>query len=131
VASYVLDTHAIVYHLTHPAKLGRRARAVMRRADAGQDRVLVPAAVGAEIALLRELGRIGIGLPELRGVMVDIPTIQFLPLDLAQLDDFAALVGFRDPFDRLIVAAARTAGFALISRDTAISDSGQVRTIWD
>jgi len=130
MADYVLDTHAIVFHLTAPRKVGRRARAVLKRVDAGRDRAFLPAATVAEVVLLRELGRIRVGLPELRTVMEDVLTIRFLPLDLDQLSEFGALTSLRDPFDRLIVAAARAQNARLISKDSVIEDSGLVENVW-
>ena len=51
---YVLDTHACVFTLTAPRKLGRQARAVIRRVETGDAEEWIPAPVVAEILLLRE-----------------------------------------------------------------------------
>src|SRR5262245_41227321 len=117
---YVLDTHACVFTLTAPRKLGLEARAVLRRVEAGQAQAYVPAAVVDEVLILRDLGRVRIGQPELSKATAAAPILCFLPLDLAQLDHFAALVPLRDPFDRLIVSAARSVGAALVTRDGQI-----------
>jgi PIN domain nuclease of toxin-antitoxin system len=130
VSSYILDTHACVYALAAPRKLGRRALAVLRRMDAGKDDVWIPAAVVAEVVLLRELGRTTVGLPELRAATEGAPRLRFLPLDLAQLDQFSAMASIRDPFDRLIIAAARAIGGKLISRNGPVSESGLVEVVW-
>ena len=58
--------------------------------------------------MLRELGRLEVGLVELKAALDSAPSLRFLPLDLAQLDEFALLPSLRDPFDRLIVSAARS-----------------------
>jgi PIN domain nuclease of toxin-antitoxin system len=127
---YVLDTHACVFMLAAPRKLGVQARAAVGRVEAGREEAWLPAAVVAEVLLLRDLGRVRVGLPELRKAMDAAPNFRFLPLDLAQLDQFASLASIRDPFDRLIVAAARAVGAALVTRDTALTDVGLVETIW-
>lgn len=127
---YVLDTHACVFTLTAPRKLGIAARAALGRVEGGQDQAFVPAAVVAEVLILRDLGRLRVGLPELRKAIESAPGLRFLPLDLAQLDHFSALVSLRDPFDRLIVSAARAIGATLVTRDGAIADSGLVETVW-
>jgi hypothetical protein len=41
---YVLDTHALVFALTSPAKLGAGARKAFRHVEAGRDAAWVPAA---------------------------------------------------------------------------------------
>jgi len=35
-----------------------------------------------------------------------------------------------DPFDRIIVATAKTLGIPLITRDANIADSGLVKVVW-
>ncbi|HUF75252.1 MAG TPA: type II toxin-antitoxin system VapC family toxin [Longimicrobiales bacterium] len=126
---YVLDTHACIHALAAPDKLGRRARKALERADQRGERVWVAAAVMAEIVLLKELGRTEIGLPTLREAF-ETTCWRFLALDLDQLDEFASLGTIRDPFDRLIVAAARRTGAKLISRDERLADSGLVGLVW-
>ena len=127
---YVLDTHAFVFMLVAPRKLGHEAREALGRVESGRAQAWVPAAVVAEVVILRDLGRVRVGLPELRKAMESAPSLRFLPLDLPQLDQFAALTALRDPFDRLIVAAARATGGALVTRDGDIAESGLVETVW-
>lgn len=56
----------------------------------------------------------------------------FQPLDLTPEQIFLAddLRFTRDPFDGLIVAAARSLALPLITRDGLIRESGAVRTVW-
>lgn len=130
MADYVLDTHACVFALAAPAKLGRRARRALQRAEHERTAVWIPAAAAAEIVLLRELGRTELGLSALRDACERSANWRVLPLDIEQIDEFAALASIRDPFDRLIVAAARRLRVKLISRDALLRESGLVETIW-
>jgi PIN domain nuclease of toxin-antitoxin system len=116
--------------LASPRKLGAKARAAIARVEAGRDEAWIPAAVVAEIALLQELGRVAIGLPQIQSAFRSAPALQFLSLDLGQLTQFAALSGIRDPFDRLIVAAVRHLDAALITRDASLEGTGLVETVW-
>jgi PIN domain nuclease of toxin-antitoxin system len=116
--------------LAAPKKLGARARAAIERVEAGHDEAFLPAAVVAELVILKELGRISIGLPQIRAAMEQTPAFRFLALDLDQLDQFAALATVKDPFDRLIVSAARSIRARLITKDAMISESGLVETVW-
>ena len=59
------------------------------------------------------------------------PAFQLQPLDLDQATEFSLLDSLPDPFDRMIVAAARSADVPLISADTVIDASALVETIWD
>lgn len=127
---YVLDTHACVFSLLAPKKLGFKARQALRSVETGVGVAWVPAAVVAEIVLLRELGRIEIGLAHLKTAMEEAPGLRFLALDLRQLDEFAALGAIRDPFDRLIVSASRAVEAKLLTRDRSIGELGLVQTLW-
>ena len=127
---YVLDTHALVFALTAPSKLGAGARKAFRQIESGRHIAWIPAVVAAELTLLHELGRIRIGLSELKDAMEGVPSLRFLPLDLGQIDDFAALGSMREAFDRFIVAATRSVGGKLITRDQRIIDAGLVQTVW-
>ena len=129
MAEYVLDTHACLFALAAPRKLGRRARRVLQQADQQGHTVWLPAAVVTEVVMLKELRRTDLGLPALREVF-ERSCWRFLALDLRQIDAFAGLSMIRDPFDRLIVAAARSVGAKLISRDAALGDLGLVDIIW-
>lgn len=129
MAEYVLDTHTCLFALAAPRKLGRRAKRTLQKADDRGETVWLPAAVVAEVLMLKELGRTELGLPALREAFATT-CWRFLPLDLDQLDEFAALTGIRDPFDRLIVAATRHTGAKLISRDGGLRETGLVDIVW-
>jgi PIN domain nuclease of toxin-antitoxin system len=126
-----IDTHALVWHLSKPKRLGKSAARLLRDADRGQVSILVPAIVGIELTLLRGAGRRTVGVIELEALMTRQPAISVLPLDLGQAKEFALLESLHDPFDRMIVAAARATATPLITADTAIHDSALVDTVWD
>ena len=130
MTEFVLDTHACVYALTAPARLGKAAHRALKQVEAGRAIAWIPAAVVAEIVLLRELGRTRIGLPELKTAVEHAAAFRFLALDLRQLDEFAALTAIRDPFDRLILSACRSVDARLLTKDEALRDSGLVGTLW-
>lgn len=116
--------------LTAPRKLGARARAALENVEAGREQAWLPAAVVAEVLILRGIGKLGIGLPEIQNALDSCPSFRFLPLDLVQLEEFAALSAIRDPFDRLMVSAARASHARLLTRDQVITESGLVETVW-
>lgn len=130
MAKLILDTHATIFALGAPRRLGRGARAAMTRVEAGRDGAWIPAAAVAEIVLLQQLGRTEIGLSQVRAAMEAAPHLRFLPMDLRQLDEFAGLALIRDPFDRLILAAARAVGGKLVTKDHALAAAGLIEVIW-
>jgi PIN domain nuclease of toxin-antitoxin system len=66
----------------------------------------------------------------LKASLNDVPGLRFLPLDLPQIEIFGGLRKMRDPFDRLIVSAALALGARLITKDSALSESGLVESVW-
>ena len=111
----VADTHAVVWHLTAPSRLGAAARRALARADEGRWLCCVPAIALVEIALLRERGRMAVGVDEVLRALAGHPGYAVLALDADQAVEFAALVGVKDPMDRLVLAAARATGSRLVS----------------
>jgi len=130
VKTYVFDTHTFVWYV-QGRHLAKAAARVLRDIDAGRSHAWIPAIVPIELSLLRECARCTIGVPELEATMARNPEIQLLPLDLAQAREFALLAGVRDPFDRLVIAAARAVRSPLLTADDAIAATGLVPVIWD
>jgi PIN domain nuclease of toxin-antitoxin system len=130
VVQLVADTHALVWHLTAPTKLGTAARRALGAADEGRWLCCVPAIALVEIALLRERGRVAVGVEEVLGAIAGHPGYAVLALDAEQATEFAGLVRVKDPMDRLVLAAARATGSDLVSSDDALDGFG-VERLWD
>jgi PIN domain nuclease of toxin-antitoxin system len=128
--SLVADTHALVWHLIAPRKLGKAARRALAAADDGRWRCYVPAVVLIEVWLLQERGRLRVGPAQLLESIAGHPGYVVLPLDVEQAVEFGALPGIRDPMERMIVAAARATGSRLLTSDAALGAHG-VAVVWD
>jgi PIN domain nuclease of toxin-antitoxin system len=132
LAAAVADTHALVFHAAGGGQLGSKARAAFAAAEAGQHIVYVPAAVVWEVSLLARVVRINLHR-SLRAFLADLfsnPAYQPHDLTAAQIFDADELRFTRDPFDALIVAAARELDLPLITRDATIRESGTVQVLW-
>ena len=128
----VTDTHALVFHAAGGKALGPKARAHFAAAETGTSMVYVPAAVIWEVALLARAVRINLHRP-VRVFFDDLfsnPAYQPYDLGKDQIFDGDELRFTRDPFDALIVAAARDLRLPLITRAVAIRESGAVKVIW-
>jgi PIN domain nuclease of toxin-antitoxin system len=55
---HVVDTHALVWHVTEAPDLSASARAILLDADAGNRTIVVPSIVVVEIVYLVEKGRL-------------------------------------------------------------------------
>jgi PIN domain nuclease of toxin-antitoxin system len=128
---FVLDTHVVAWHLTKPAKLGKEAKRLLRAADEGKVRMVIPAIVLIELAMIRDLKRTVTGPVEVEALCVHGVGFEVLPMDLAQAKEFVLLSSLRDPFDRMVVAAARCLGVPLITADESITASKLVSLVWD
>jgi PIN domain nuclease of toxin-antitoxin system len=122
----------LIFHAAGGGVLGPKARAQFAGAEAGQSLVYVPAAVMWEVGLLARAVRINLRRP-VRAFFADLfsnPAYQPHDLTAAQVFDADELRFTRDPFDALIVAAARDLDLPLVTRDAAIRESGSVRVLW-
>jgi PIN domain nuclease of toxin-antitoxin system len=128
----VTDTHALLFHAGDSAALGRRAAAHFQACESQQALVYVPVAVVWEVSLLARVSRINLrrAVREFFGDLFSNPA--YHPLDLTPEQVYAAdeLRFTRDPFDALIVAAARSLALPLLTRDADIRASGAVRVVW-
>ncbi len=128
----VADTHALLFHAAAGRALGRRAAAHFDACERQQAFVYVPMAVIWEMSLLSRASRINLRRP-IRNFFDDLfsnPAYHPLDLTLEQVYLADELRFTRDPFDALIVAAARTLALPLLTRDADIRASGAVRVIW-
>ena len=128
----VTDTHALLFHALAERALGRRAAALFDACERQQGLIYVPMAVVWEVTLLSRASRVNLRRPvrDFFGDLFSNPA--YHPCDLTPEQAYLAdeLRFTRDPFDALIVAAARTLELPLLTRDAAIGASGTVRVIW-
>jgi PIN domain nuclease of toxin-antitoxin system len=120
--SWLLDTHALIWALFEPAKLGRKTRDILK--DSTNDVRVSPLSYW-EISLKSGLGKLV--LP--RTDPSDIPAAALQlglredPLDSQTLATFHLLPyapDHRDPFDRLLVWHAIRHKHILVSKDRAL-----------
>ncbi len=127
----VVDTHAWVWWLTKPAKLGKKAARALDKAD----RIGVPAICVWEIAAKAELGKLRFDRPHdvwIEQALTADARVELLHLLPTIAIDAARLSwAHRDPADRFIVATARAHDALLVTADERVRDSGLVRCVWD
>jgi PIN domain nuclease of toxin-antitoxin system len=131
-AAAVTDTHPLIFHAAGPGRLGARAARMFERCEAREAVIYVPAAVIWECSLLARARRVTLrrSVREFFDDLFSNPA--YLPLDATAEQVFTAddLPLAHDPFDALIVAAARSLDLPLITRDGAIRESGTVKVLW-
>jgi PIN domain nuclease of toxin-antitoxin system len=135
IAEHVTDTHALVWSMYAPSRLGSAAKQAFAATDAGSARIYVPAVVIAETIMVVERGRLpGIALAHLLPRLEAMRTSDNYRLTSLLPEVVLAshtLSAIPDIFDRLIVAEAIHRGTPLISKDSVIRQSALVTTLWD
>lgn len=127
---YLLDTHALMWAINEPARLGGRAVEVLR--DRG-NLVVVSAASAWELHTKNRIGKLpgaGPWLDALEGHVRRLGA-EFLPIEWSH----ARLSGqiewsHRDPFDRMLAAQAMYESLALVTRDPAFEELSGVTILW-
>ena len=128
--NYVVDTHALVWHLTDDPRLGKKAKQILETPD---NRLVLPAIVLAEAKYIADRQRILVFFPEILAAIIADPRCTVYPIDV--LTVFYLPKGL-NIHDSLIVATALLFRDVLqqkvhiLTRDEEIRQSGLVPTVW-
>jgi PIN domain nuclease of toxin-antitoxin system len=126
----LLDTHALLWALTEPKRLGRRARRALSDRDT---QLWVSAASAWEVATKHRLGK----LPGAQAVTAswfehlgrlkakELPITGRHALFAGSLD-----WDHRDPFDRMLAAQSLTETMTLVTKDPDFSSAPGVDVLW-
>lgn len=126
----LLDTHALVWAINEPGRLGAAARGALE--DRGNV-LLVSAVSGWEMATKHRLGRMPGAGPFLSSLSTQLSR---LGADVLEVSLQHALVAgqleweHRDPFDRMLAAQALTDSLILVTKDKAFAELPAVTTLW-
>ncbi len=126
----ILDTHAWIWWVSEPGRLGKKAARAVRSA-----RSLGVAAISCwEVAALHEKGRIRLDRSPLDWIeeSLALPGVELLPLTPAVAVRAAQLgPAFPgDPADRLIAATALVQSASLVTKDERLQAVAFLPTIW-
>jgi PIN domain nuclease of toxin-antitoxin system len=126
----VLDTHAWLWWVSDPARLGRAAAREIDRAKA----IGIPAICCLEVAVAATRGKIALDRPALEWLhaALALPLVELMvltPAIAAKAAEWpASFPG--DPADRLIAATAVIESALLITKDRQIRGQPGVRSAW-
>jgi len=114
----LLDTHVLIWAVTWPDRLPPRLRDAILSA---RTTVLVSAASAWEIAIKRALGRLTFPLERFDAVLEEAGFAP-LPISAAHAIEAGGLPRHHaDPFDRMLVAQARSDDLMLASEDPLVA----------
>lgn len=115
----LIDTHLLLWTLYSPAKLSARARRLIEKSE-----VHVSAASIWEISIKASLGKLAANASDVLAT-VEPTGFSLLPISgehAAQVADLP--MHHKDPFDRLLVAQARSEPMGLLSNDEVLRAYG-------
>jgi len=131
VKHYLADTHALLFYLSQPNRLGTAAR---RAFDGlGSTSTIHVSSLSLwEVALLHERGqvRLGAGYSAWSEAVAAESGLKVEPLFPADIEQARALAHLLDPFDRLIAGTALRLGVPIIGKDQRMKRGGRVRLVW-
>jgi PIN domain nuclease of toxin-antitoxin system len=128
----VTDTHPLLFHAAGAGRLGRKAAAHFAACERRDALVYVPAVVIWECVLLVRAGRVVLrdGVHRFFEDLFSNPAYQPHDLTAAQVLGGEEMRVNRDPFDALVLAAARDLELPLITRDSDMRGAGLVGILW-
>jgi PIN domain nuclease of toxin-antitoxin system len=126
----LLDTHAWIWWVSDPSRLGKKAARAIRSA-----RAIGVAAISCwEVATLVQKGRITLNRGALEWIeqSLALPGVELLPLTPAVAVRGSQLgpVFPGDPADRLIAATALVQSVPLVTKDERLQEVTFLTTVW-
>ena len=128
----LLDTHVVVWLVSEPERLSKKARAVIDDARQNGDGLAVSGFTLVEITTLYGRRRILLAM-SLESFLVELERrFVVLPINARTCARMLSLpAGYpKDPADRVIGATALVEGIGLVTADQEIRRAKVVRTIW-
>ncbi len=125
----LLDTHAFLWWVTDAPRISGRARDAI--ADPENDILMSPVS-GWEISIKAALGRLELPEPPPDFIPEQLQRNRFgvLPVSMQHALEVSVLPPHhQDPFDRLLIAQARSDGIPLVSGDAAFG-AYEVDILW-
>lgn len=127
---YVADTHALFWYLINSAELGPNARLAFDEADVGRALIYVPTIVIAELYYLNEKKGKPLDFAAKYARLAQSKQFVLLRFYPSHVLDFDACSAVTEMHDRIIVGTARRMNAKLLSRDSQITTSAIVTTVW-
>lgn len=123
---YVADTHALVGYVVD--KLPKKAEIIFQKSEKGEDIIVVPTIVLAEVRYLVKNKKIALNFLDLLSKIETSKNIISVPFDFQVLKLLSDEVS--EIHDQIIIATAKFLNAKIITKDSEIRSSGSVECIW-
>lgn len=126
---YLADTVAIIRHFAKTGAIGKKAKQILKDADAGKNTIYISIISIVEIMYLAERNKIPINLEEVKKQLNESDNYQVVDLSL-EIIDVAKPIQSLELHDRLIVATGKYLAIPVLTSDQSVSDSNLIDVIW-
>ncbi len=126
---YLLDTAVFILSLKEPEKLNDKAHRILAN---GSEEIYLSAVSAWEIVIKWSLGKLNLPNPPAQYVPSRMTMLGLRPLHITHFHALAVselAAHHQDPFDRLLIAQARSEDMVLMTTDHLLSRY-PVRTLW-
>jgi len=126
---YVIDTQALVKFINGVKVINDKINSIMKKADKGENIIIIPSAVLFEIAYLNEKVRIPVTLNDISNIIEN--SINYLEEKLSKeiIKSAFEITDIPELHDRLIAGTARYLDLPLITNDPVILNSKFVNCV--
>lgn len=125
---YIVDTHALVWHLAGDGRLGKKAQEAFHRGDRGEAELVIPTVVLAEALYISR--KVNVPFDLLIDSIKSARNYSIYPLGLNVILEMRKLRTGYSIHDAVIVATARLLDAPIITRDEEIRKLGDAKVIW-
>lgn len=129
-ALYVVDTNALIWHLSDDRKLGKQAREVFAAAERGETRLVVSAIVLAELYYADKKYGLFADFSAVFRRMRAAPQFRFASFESEHILDFDRDKRVPEMHDRIIAGLARRLGAPVITSDPKILEAASASVVW-
>jgi predicted nucleic acid-binding protein len=127
---YTVDAHILVWFITDDARLSKRAKRILEKAEDAEVEVLIPTIVLAEITYIAQKKKVKVSIAEVLERIEQGDGFTIVPFDFAIFRTMLQLPSEWEIHDRIIAATARCYKVKLITKDEILRGSDEVETIW-
>jgi PIN domain nuclease of toxin-antitoxin system len=126
---YVIDTQALIMFMNGVKVISTAVDQILKKADAGENIIILPSAVIFEIAYLYEKKRIPVSITDIEGIISGSLNYMEEPLTLDIIKSAFEINDIPELHDRLIAGTARYLDLPLITNDPVILRSAFVKCV--
>ena len=127
---YVVDTNALIWHLSDDRKLTTQAREIFAAAERGETRLVISSVVMAELYYADKKFGLFSDFDALFRRLQAAPQFRFAPFDAEHVLDFDQNQDVPEMHDRIIAGLARRLGVPIVTSDPKIAEAASTTVVW-